>query len=156
MARYKRSAPASGPRRSTGSVVGRERGEGATLAGVARNNGARAAAAAAPRRRKRRMRPGALQARYRFEFSVNALAHHSSSPFQVSVRCVKSEHIKHLQICSFGGCRLLDWSEKYNSRCPVLPFAGKELLFWLYRKQPKLTFAVYSKMQIYVRFMVNG
>jgi hypothetical protein len=88
--------------------------------------------------------------------SLLTLAHHSSSPFQESVRCVKSEHIKHLQICSFGGCRLLDWSERYNSRCPVLPFAGKELLFWLYRKQPKLTFAVYSKMQIYVRFMVNG
>jgi hypothetical protein len=68
MARYKRSAPASGPRRSTGSVVGRERGDGATLSGVARNNVARAAAAAAPQRRKRRMRPGGLPERDRFEF----------------------------------------------------------------------------------------
>ena len=58
MARYKRSAPPSGPRRSSGSaasVVGRER-EATTLAGVTRKNAGMATAV----RRKRRLRPGEL------------------------------------------------------------------------------------------------
>jgi hypothetical protein len=67
MARYKRSAPSSGPRRSSGSaasVDGRQR-EVTTLVGATRKNAGLATAG----RRKRRLRPGELRWKFRIRIS---------------------------------------------------------------------------------------